>query len=60
MRSPVALAAVTRAGYTGLLASPPVIGLTAELPSLRAALGLVVACTIVAGLLARRMAVHEG
>jgi hypothetical protein len=36
-----------------------VIGLTAELPSLRAALGLVVACTIVAGLLARRMAVHE-
>ncbi len=59
MRSPVALAAVTRAGYTGLLASPPVIGLTAELTSLRAALGLVVACTIVAGLLARRMAVHE-
>ena len=59
MRSPVALAAVTSAGYTGLLASPPVIGLTAELTSLRAALGLVVACTIVAGLLARRMAVHE-
>jgi fucose permease len=39
----LALAAVTSVGYTGFLAGPPLIGLVAQVTSLRIALGIVVA-----------------
>ncbi len=39
----LALAAVTSVGYTGFLAGPPLIGLAAEVTSLRIALGIVAA-----------------
>ena len=38
-----ALAAVTSVGYTGFLAGPPLIGLVAQVTSLRIALGIVAA-----------------
>jgi predicted MFS family arabinose efflux permease len=50
--SGAALAAVTTTGYSGFMVGPPVIGLVAELTSLRAALLLPVALCLVAAALA--------
>jgi len=45
----LALAAVTATGYFGFLAGPPLIGIAAELTSLRLALGIVAAfCALIA------------
>jgi MFS family permease len=49
-----ALAAVSAVGYAGFLAGPPLIGVLAELSSLRAALSLVCGLCLVAALVARR------
>lgn len=46
------IAAVTTMGYLGFLSGPPIIGFTAELFSLRAALGIVVLLAGIASLLA--------
>jgi MFS family permease len=48
-----AIAAISTAGYIGLVAGPSSIGLTAELSSLRAALGIVVVLSILVAVLAR-------
>lgn len=48
----VAIAGVSTAGYLGFLAGPPVIGLGAEVTSLRASLGSVAALCAVVALLA--------
>jgi MFS family permease len=50
-----AIAAISTAGYIGLMAGPSSIGLTAELSSLRAALGIVVILSILVALLARNV-----
>jgi MFS family permease len=50
--SSTALAAVTTLGYAGLLAGPPLIGLTAQLATLPVALGLVVLLCVLSALLA--------
>jgi MFS family permease len=47
-----ALAAVTAVGYTGFLAGPPLIGLVAQVTSLRAALVIVVALGVIIAYLA--------
>jgi hypothetical protein len=52
------LAAVTAVGYTGFLAGPPLIGLVAQITSLRAALGLVAALGVLIVVLAP--AVRDG
>ena len=44
-----ALAAVATIGYLGLLAGPPLIGLTAHVTSLPVALGFVSACCAAMG-----------
>jgi predicted MFS family arabinose efflux permease len=49
------LAAVSTVGYTGFLLGPPVIGLVAELASLRSALLIVCALCVVAAALASQM-----
>jgi hypothetical protein len=49
-----AIAAISTAGYVGLMAGPSSIGLTAELSSLRAALGIVVLLSLLVALLASR------
>jgi MFS family permease len=51
---PVAIATVTTVGYLGSFTGPPLIGALAELSSLSAALGLLIAVALAAGLLARR------
>jgi MFS family permease len=51
-----AIAAISTAGYVGLMAGPSSIGLTAELSSLRAALGIVVLLSLLVALLASRTA----
>jgi MFS family permease len=48
------LAAVSTVGYVGFLAGPPLIGLLADLSSLRAALSLVCGLCLVAALATRR------
>ena len=45
--SSVAIAAVATAGYTGLLAGPPIIGFIAEAISLPSTLGLLAACLLI-------------
>jgi len=55
-----AIAAVSTAGYVGLMAGPSSIGLTAELSSLRAALGIVVLLSLLVALLASRTASARG
>lgn len=52
-----AIAAISTAGYVGLMAGPSSIGLTAELSSLRVALGIVVLLSLLVALLASRTAV---
>ncbi|MDP9378810.1 MAG: MFS transporter [Chloroflexota bacterium] len=47
-----AIAAVSTVGYSGFLVGPPVIGVVAELSSLRLALGTVVLLSVVSALLA--------
>jgi MFS family permease len=47
------VAAVTTAGYLGFLLGPPLIGWSAQLTSLRTALGFVAVLSLVAALLAR-------
>jgi MFS family permease len=49
-----AIAAISTAGYVGLMAGPSSIGLTAELSSLRIALGIVVLLSLLVALLAPR------
>jgi MFS family permease len=49
-----AIAAISTAGYVGLMAGPSSIGLTAELSSLRVALGIVVLLSLLVALLAPR------
>ncbi|HVB64525.1 MAG TPA: hypothetical protein VNE17_07325, partial [Nitrolancea sp.] len=51
-----AIAAISTAGYVGLMAGPSSIGLTAELSSLRAALGIVVLLSLLVAVLARYVA----
>ncbi len=51
-----AIATVASIGYFGLLAGPPLIGLTAELVGLRIALAYVCAACIVIGVFARKVA----
>jgi MFS family permease len=48
----VGLSSVTTLGYLGFLTGPPIIGLTADLLGLRAALGLVVVASVVVACLA--------
>lgn len=55
VRSATGLAGTTAAGYVGFIAGPPIIGFVAEASSLRLALGLVLACVVVAGLLASQI-----
>ena len=45
--SSAAIAAVATAGYTGLLAGPPIIGFVAEVISLPATLGLLAVCLLI-------------
>jgi MFS family permease len=54
VRSASGLAAASTAGYLGFIAGPPLIGLIAELTSLRGGLGVVAACTALPLLLAGR------
>jgi hypothetical protein len=49
------IAAVSTAGYCGFLAGPPLIGLSAEVVSLPAALGIVVAALAWIALSARHL-----
>ena len=51
-----AIAAISTAGYVGLMAGPSSIGLTAELSSLRVALGIVVLLSLLVAVLARYVA----
>jgi hypothetical protein len=51
--APLAIAAVTTVGYLGSFTGPPLIGALATLGSLSAALGLLVAVSAAAALLAR-------
>jgi MFS family permease len=55
-----AIAAISTAGYVGLMAGPSSIGLTAELSSLRVALGIVVLLSLLVALLASRTASARG
>jgi MFS family permease len=55
-----AIAAISTAGYVGLMAGPSSIGLTAELSSLRVALGIVVMLSLLVALLASRTAAARG
>jgi len=50
-----AIAAISTAGYVGLMAGPSSIGLTAEFSSLRAALGIVVVLSALVAVLARNV-----
>ena len=52
-----AIAAISTAGYIGLMAGPSSIGLTAELSSLRVALGIVVLLSLLVAFLASRTVV---
>jgi MFS family permease len=56
VRPATGLAGTTATGYVGFIAGPPIIGFVAEASSLRLALGLVLACIGVAGLLASQVA----
>jgi hypothetical protein len=47
-----AIASISTAGYAGLLAGPSSIGLTADLLTLRGALGIVVILSLLVALLA--------
>jgi MFS family permease len=51
--APVAIAAVTTIGYLGSFTGPPLIGVLAQLSTVRAALWLLVAVSILTALLAR-------
>jgi Kef-type K+ transport system membrane component KefB len=55
-----ALSAVTAVGYTGFLAGPPLIGLFAQVTSLRIALGLVAALGVVIVVLSSSVNQGEG
>jgi MFS family permease len=56
----VGLGSVTTLGYLGFLAGPPVIGFAADVLGLRAALGLVVAASVVITILAGAVKRREG
>ena len=49
------IATVTGLGYIGFILGPPAIGLTAQVSSLRYALGIVVGCCLASALLSREM-----
>jgi MFS family permease len=56
----IAVASVTTLGYLGFLLGPPMIGFMAELLSLRFALGIIVATSFLAAILARSTASGKG
>ena len=53
--TPIAMGAVTAAGYTGFMAGPPAIGFVAEASNLRVGLGVVLACLVGAAVLAANL-----
>lgn len=55
-----AIAATATVGYSGILAGPPLIGFTAELTSLRTALGLIALLSLLMALLAPGAATKPG
>ncbi|MCC5670318.1 MFS transporter [Nostoc sp. CHAB 5784] len=55
MTPSLAIAAVTTAGYFGFLLGPPLIGFTADLLTLRAALGIVVILSVIIAVLAPKV-----
>lgn len=55
MSAGAAIGAVSTAGYAGFLLGPPIIGLSAELVGLRAALGLIVVLALIAAALAKAL-----
>ena len=50
------IATVTGIGYVGFIVGPPTIGFASQLLTLRYALGIVVACCLIAAFLSRFMA----
>jgi MFS family permease len=58
--TPIAMGAVTAAGYTGFMAGPPAIGFVAEATNLRIGLGVVLACLVGAAILAGNLRRPEG
>ena len=53
--TPMALGAVTAAGYSGIMGGPPIIGFVAEATSLRVGLGVVLVCLVGAAFLAANL-----
>jgi MFS family permease len=53
--TPIAMGAVTAAGYTGFMAGPPAIGFVAEASNLRVGLSVVLVCLLGAVLLASHL-----